>query len=187
VRRLVFPFLLCLAIACSSRRDTGASANPRPDTVDKAMRQAVNSFSGHWDIDFTIKPNAALPKGGKGRGTELWKAGPGGLSLIEEYHSSGDDGDSSGHGIFWFDQSLQRFQVLWCANDVPTGCMLLSEGAVWNNDQLVLQHRWTSEGRQRMLREVFSDITPSSFTQTVYAGNAEASLEIEYVIRARKR
>jgi len=151
------------------------------------LREVTRALSGAWNIEFTISPNEALPKGGKGRGIEVWHAGPGALSLIEDYHSQGDDGESTGHGIFWFDDDLHRFQVVWCANDVPSGCMAISDGATWKRGQLALQHRWQSNGAEHIMKEVFSDISPTSFTQTVYTGTDPRSLTVQYVIHASKR
>lgn len=151
------------------------------------MKQLIHLLSGNWSIEFTIKPTEALPKGGRGQGEEVWKSGPGGLCFIEEYHSHGDDGDNAGNGIFWWDENLHRFQVLWCANDVRGGCMVISEGATWQGNQLVLQNQWESGGKKNLLKEVFSDITPTSFTQTIYQDEVSDKLSVVYVFRAKKK
>jgi len=156
-------------------------------SVATEVGDVANALSGEWSIEFTIRPNEALPKGGTGHGKEVWKAGPGGLSLVEEYQSVGDDGDNTGLGIFWWEEKSHRFQVLWCANDEPDGCEAISDGAIWQNRQLVLVHRWESHGKQSELREVFSEITPSSFTQTIYRAEIPGAPNVAYVFHAKRK
>jgi len=55
--------------------------------IDKLIR----SLSGSWSLSLRFAPSGKMPKGGSGSGEETFHAGPGGLSVIEEYHSTGDD------------------------------------------------------------------------------------------------
>ena len=186
-RRLLWSCLVWGALACLSVRETEGNRSVHPGSAGMEIQQLIRSFSGQWAIEFTIEPSKSLPKGGQGHGTELWRSGPGGLSLIEEYESQGDDGSNIGHGIFWFEESHHHFQVLWCANDVPSGCMAISEGATWKDGELVLQHRWESRGKVHIMKEVFSEIKAGSFSQTVYMGDGSGNLEVQYKIRATRK
>jgi len=58
-----------------------------------------------------------MPKGGTGTDEETWRAGPGGLSVIEEYHSTGAEGGLSGLGAFWPDKQRPTMRVLWRDSD----------------------------------------------------------------------
>ena len=150
------------------------------------MQRFAQSFTGEWSIDFTINPNETLPRGGVGHGEEVWKPGPGVLSFTEEYHSKGDEGEITGRGIYWWDERLNRTQVLWCANYLPNGCEMMSEGASWDGNRLVLGNRWDSGGKTHFVKEIFSDILPTSFTQTIYQGERLEKLSVTHVFRATR-
>jgi hypothetical protein len=151
------------------------------------MQRFAESLTGEWSIDFTINPTESSPKGGMGHGEEVWKPGPGGLSFIEEYHSEGDEGEITGRGIYWWDERVNRIQVLWCANYLPSGCEMMSEGASWDRERLILKNRWESAGQTHFVKEVFSDISQTAFTQTIYQGESLEKLSVAYVFHAKRK
>jgi hypothetical protein len=151
------------------------------------MERFPQSLAGDWSIEFTVNPTEALPKGGIGHGDEVWKPGPGGLSFIEEYRSVGDEGEITGSGVYWWDEHLNRIQVLWCANYLLSGCEIMSEGASWEDDRLILKNRWESAGRTHFVKEVFSDISATSFTQTIFQGESFEKLKPVYVFHAKRK
>ena len=180
-------FLFWGTFFTSSNQMVMLSLNAGPDSTHTEMEHFVRSLTGKWSIQFKISATADLPKGGTGHGEEVWKSGPGDLSFIEEYHSVGDEGDITGRGIFWWDEHLQRIQVLWCANYLPGGCEIMSEGASWDGDRLILKNRWESAGRTHFVKEVFSDISQTSFTQTIYQGESLEKLSVAYVFHAKRK
>jgi hypothetical protein len=178
--------LFCGTFVIPSNQMVILVLNAGSDSTDTAMKQFVRSLSGKWSIQFEISATADLPKGGTGHGEEVWKSGPGDLSFIEEYHSVGDEGEITGRGTFWWDEHLHRIQVLWCANYLPGGCEIMSEGASWDGNRLILKNRWESGGKTHFVKEVFSDISSTSFTQTIFQGESFEKLNITYVFHARK-
>jgi hypothetical protein len=60
------------------------------------INKLIRAFGGSWFIQLSFAPSEQMPKGGSGNGEEIWRAGPGGNSLIEEYHSTGAGGEVSG-------------------------------------------------------------------------------------------
>ena len=180
-------FLLCFVVGFVSSRPAVPVSDASVGSAKSHISEIANALSGEWSIEFTISPSEVLPKGGSGHGEEVWKTGPGRLSLIEEYRSVGDDGDNTGLGTFWWDEKSHRFQVLWCANDAPSGCDVLSHGAVWQDNSLVLTHRWQAGAKHYELREVFSQITPISFTQTIYRAELPGAPSIDYVFHAKRK
>jgi hypothetical protein len=167
----------------------GLSSTQKSDVASShiQMQRFAQSFAGEWSIDFTINPSETSPRGGMGHGEEVWKPGPGGLSFTEEYHSVGDEGEITGRGIYWWDERLSRIQVLWCANYLPSGCEMMSDGASWGGDQLILNNRWESVGQTHFVKEVFSDISQTSFTQTIYQGESLEKLSVAYVFHAKRK
>lgn len=181
---LVLMALLALSSIASGQSlgaITPSSPQPSPE-----IKKLVEALSGTWSITLKIEPNEGLPKGGGGKGEEVWRAGPGGFSLIEDYHSTGDEGEISGLGVAWWDTNEQRYQVTWRDNGNPDGCVVIKHGAKWEGSQLVAVDEWQKNGKTVTLKEVFSDITPTSFKQTLYQGESEGELKKFMSILATK-
>ena len=58
--------------------------------------------------------------------------------------------------------------------------------AKWEGDQLVLRDEFQRNGKRFDFKEVFSEITPTSFTQTLYQGEAGRDLKRLLTIHATK-
>jgi hypothetical protein len=185
-------FLSCgvrtVAVAQTSssagKSDKPVSTQPQ---ANPEMENVATKLLGSWSIVIQLEPNEQMPAGGKGSGEEVWQSGPGRLSLIENYHSTGDEGSIAGLGIFWWDADAKRFQVLWCENAGPTGCNLMSGGARWERNTLIIEHEWSERGKTSKVKEVFSDITDSSFTQTIYQGESNRELKKLLTVFATKK
>lgn len=75
------------------------------------MQRLVNSLSGTWSISEQYEPSERMPNGGVGEGEEVWRSGPGGLSLIEEYHSKNAFGKISGRTVTSWNGKAQGYRV----------------------------------------------------------------------------
>jgi hypothetical protein len=179
--------LLVVLLAISniaSAQSSGVIAPSPPPSLE--IKRLVDALSGTWSITLKIEPNENLPKGGGGKGEEVWRPGPGGLSLIEDYHSTGDEGEISGLGVAWWDNNAQRYQVTWCDGSNPEGCVVIKHGAKWEGSNVVAMDEWQKNGKKVTLKEVFSDITPTSFKQTLYQGESGGELKMFMSILAAK-
>ena len=58
--------------------------------------------------------------------------------------------------------------------------MLISDGASWKAISLFCKSM-ESGGKKKMLKEVFSDITPTTFTQTIYQGENLGTLHLVFI------
>ena len=58
--------------------------------------------------------------------------------------------------------------------------------AKWERDQFVLRDEFERNGKKFSFKEVFSEITPTSFTQTLYQGEAGKELKRLLTIHATK-
>ena len=76
--------------------------------------EVQNLMLGTWHIKTEYAPTKDLPKGGTGEGTETWRAGPGGYSVIEEFQETGALGEISGLGTAWWDAGAQGQRFVWC-------------------------------------------------------------------------
>jgi hypothetical protein len=167
----------------------GASPRLAGEETQRApkVEKLAKALSGTWNITIVLEPSEQMPKGGKGHGEEVWKPGPGGFSLIEEYSSTGDEGEISGLGVFWWDRDAARFQVTWCDSTSTTGCSVIKRGARWRGEEMVLEDERQDAGKQFTFREVFSNMTGNSFTQTIYQGEAAGMLKKVVTISATRK
>ena len=157
--------LLFLAAPLISARQTN-SKSPDDATLTQT-RKLLKVFAGTWSITETYDPSDAMPQGVTGSGQEIWRAGPADRAVIEEYKSN----TFTGFGLGWWEQESAGFRLNWCGDDL-NGCKRLSEPAKWEADTWVVRHQDRENGQDVEFKEVFSDITPNSFTQTLYQGPA---------------
>ena len=95
-------------------------------------------------------------------------------------------GEVSGLGVGWWDEKARRYRALWCDSENPAGCILMAHLAKWEGDQFVLRDEFQRNGKRFDFKEVFSEITPTSFTQTLYQGEAGRDLKCVLTIHATK-
>jgi hypothetical protein len=155
--------------------------------ISPQLGELIRALFGAWSLHLAFSPSENIPTGGSGVGEEVWHPGPGGLSLIEEYHSSGAEGEVSGLGIFWPDKSPLTMRVLWCESTNANGCAVTKGGAKWEGNQVVIEDESELGGKKMIFREVFSAITRNSFIQTLYKGESAGDLKKVVTINATRR
>ncbi len=135
------------------------------------LQSLIKALSGKWSISVKFEPNAAMPNGVDGTGEEMWRAGPGGFTFLEEEHLPTPEGEVFLLGIIWWDGRTKSFHGMECNNQLPYTCDL--KGALnditmkWNGKEFTIDELETSpDGKKTMWHEVWSDITSTSFTQT---------------------
>src|SRR5689334_2818175 len=64
------------------------AARPAPE-----MQALIRALSGRWTIHEKFELDEWTPNGGNGEGEETWRAGPGGVTFMEEIHDSGAGGE----------------------------------------------------------------------------------------------
>src|SRR6266571_262263 len=151
----------------SSTRQPPGKRTPQPSPE---MQKLVNALSGTWSLREEYEHIDSMPGGGLGKGDVVWRPGPGGLSLIEDYHSKNPKGHVFGLSVTWWDEIAKGYWALWCADSLPTGCTVMARLAKWEGNQLVLGDEFASGGKKFTFKETVSDITPKTYTQTLYQG-----------------
>src|SRR5690349_8708281 len=135
----------------------GAGTSARVE-VQKLLRL----FEGTWDVFENFPKSEFFPKGGARIGTAKVTAGPGRLSLVEDYHSSGSAGKLDLLAVIWWDSGAQIYRPLICAND-GEGCVV--RGTLhWQGNTLINDYDEVIGGKKRKMRDSFVDISPTSFT-----------------------
>ena len=179
---LTIKLSLSLVVAQEAQQKSiGTTRQPSPE-----MQRLFNTFLGTWRITEKIEPSEAMPNGGAAEGTEVYRAGPGGVSIIEEIHLKESTGEISGLGIGWWDEKAHGYKALWCDSQNPNGCILMAHLAKWEGDQFILRDEFEKNGKKFNFKEVFSEIKPASFTQTLYQGEAGKELRKLATIHATK-
>jgi hypothetical protein len=159
------------------------ASEPKPSPQITKLLQA---FSGAWSIKEKLAPDGAFPNGTAGVGKIVWSAGPGGFSVVENYRSKEGDRTITGLGVFWWDEAAQGYRTIWCDSTNPGGCINFKNVAKWDGSQLVLVEGYEVKGQRFTFKEVFSDISPAAFTQTLYGAKEGGELKVDQTIRATK-
>ncbi len=106
--------------------------------------------------------------------------------MIEEKHEKNAHGETDGFSVGWWDAKAQGQRFVWCANDVPEGCVVPKDVAKWVGERLVFSEEREEAGRKVTHAEIFSDITPTSFTQILQEGEPGHELKPTITIRATR-
>jgi Protein of unknown function (DUF1579) len=181
-RVMLFVVLAGLSCAAIFAQEKAAPAKAKPakpaaqaqqmpmPTPSPEMTKLIKTLSGNWTVTEKHEPSPMMPKGGTGKGSATIKAGPGQLSLVENYQSSGAMGASfKGMGTWWWDPKAQAFRGLWCDNMTPNGCDT-SGSTKWEGDKLVGTMQGDMGGQMMTMRFTYSDFQPDSFVMTMEMG-----------------
>jgi ketosteroid isomerase-like protein len=175
----------CAAPCSSSGISYPLSASPA-SKLKMHGPEVMNLMLGTWAIKSEYAPSKEMPNGDTGEGLEEWWPGPGGYSLIEEFQEKNANGEISGFGPVWWDAEWQGRRFVWCESTNLLGCELSKNVAKWEGNRLVYREDREENGKQMTHEEVFEDITPVSFLQTLSEGPAGGELKRVATIHAVK-
>jgi len=192
VQRRVVPLshglsLLFASVCVSCVWSQQPNTDPPPSKPAPEMHRLAAALGGRWTIRQQFEPHQAVPNGDTGSGTEVWRPGPGARSLIEDIHTKRPGGpETSGLAVIWWDAGASGYRVLWCGGANPRGCVVMSKLAEWQGAEFVIGDEYELDGKKIEYREVFSNLTPTSFVQTIYEGEAGGALKRVLTIQAMK-
>jgi hypothetical protein len=145
----------------------------------EAIRTLGAALVGRWKTREKYEPFAAAGTlGFTSEGDIVWRRGPGGLTLLEDYQVKTPIGDLVGFGVIWWDQTRSQLQHLFCANPAidPAGCRLFPTpplpGPSWNGKELVIDNEVELAGRKFFWREVMAMTSSTTFQQTIDIGES---------------
>jgi len=149
---------------------------PPPPQASPEMSKLIQMMSGSWTVSEKYEKSPMFPTGGSGKGTaKLW-AGPGGMSLLENYHSSGMVGSFSGFGTTWWDAKAQAYRGVWCDSMTPGGCDS-SGKSKWDGETLSGMMESEMNGQKMVTKITYTNWTPTSFVMTMSTGPDANSLK----------
>jgi len=154
-----------ISIAAKAQSLTSA---PHPSAEIGSL---TNALTGQWSLSVKFEPSPSAPNGLSNAGEETWRPGPGGFTLLEEEHLRMPEAEVLLLGIVWWNTETKSFHGMECQNLLPYTCDV--KGAQnditmnWDGKQFIIDEVETStSGKKSIWHEVWSDITPNSFTQT---------------------
>jgi len=152
-------------------------AKPSPE-----IAKLIKMFSGTWTANEKVEPGPMAPKGGTGTGSATFKAGPGGMTLIEDYNSAhGAMGPFKGHGVTWWDAKTSTYKGTWC-DSMSAECM--NSTMKWEGEKLVStpQEMDMGGGQKMIMTMQYTDIKPDSITFTMGSGPTAAQAKTTMTI-----
>jgi hypothetical protein len=194
MRRILLRLLVALTAGVALGATVGAPpatlAEPRSGTPFKLNMpgpDVQNLMLGTWKLKVEYAPTDKMPKGAVTEATEVWRAGPGGLSVIEEYHESGVMGEIEAVGTLWWDTEAGGRRFLWCENANPKGCDVSKAVFRWEGERMVYREDKKESGKKITVQEVFQDIAPNSFTQILSQGPAGGEIKAFVTLHATRQ
>src|SRR5690348_17390835 len=198
---LVFALISCCHLVVAQQADQAAT--PTVQHPDDSVKQDTKSqpsaelqslskaLSGSWSLNLKFEADPETPNGFASSGEEVWRSGPGGYTLLEEEHLRMPKGDLFLLGIVWWNTATKTLHGMECQNLLPYTCDV--KGAQnditmnWDGKQFVIDEMETSKsGKKSIWHEVWSEITPNSFTQTGEYGDPGGPRKRLFTIHATR-
>jgi len=163
---------LALLVVCGAPitplKAQSLTSAPQPSPEIASLAKAL---TGEWSLSVKFEPSASAPNGLTNKGEETWRRGPGGFTLLEEEHLRMPENGLFLLGILWWNTATNNLRAMECQNLLRYTCDV--KGAQnditmnWDGKQFVIDEMETAKsGKKSVWHEVWSDITPHSFTQT---------------------
>ena len=169
----------------SSPGGSPPSASPQPAPE---MQKLANLISGSWTTNEQFPPTTQFPNATNGRGTNVIRSGPGGFSLISDYHSVNSAGDFIGHGVITWDPKSQSYTLFWTDSAYPQPA--LYNGKLTGDELILTRETTTPEGQPLQVKQTWSKFTPRAFTFVQESSVAGGPLKREALVefhRAKSR
>jgi hypothetical protein len=149
-----------------------------------AEMDRLKFYLGEWDYTETYPKSAFYPNGGKNTGVYTSKLGPGGNSMVENFHSQGPVGDFEGLIVMTWDPKEKAYKAYVFGNDFPGA---LVETGQFEGDALVFCSEFPAEGATLKIRNVTRLAAPGKIESEEYIAMKDAPESPLVRVEARKR
>jgi hypothetical protein len=166
---------LCVVLITTLFFSTDVSAQQSPPAHAQRpsleMQTLAKAFEGTWSVNEQFEPNESAPDRRTGHAIQVWRRGPGGFTFMEEFRDDNPSGEY-GLALIWWDKSTGFDNTgMWCDKTIPKSCMVFvndpSASFKWDGKQQVIRNEFQKNGKTYGYHEILTDITPSSFLQTI--------------------
>jgi len=179
------PLILTVALAMEARGQSQAA--PQPPAEILGLEKAL---VGQWSTTYEFDPGSMGPKvTGTGHGHEVWRTSPGAFVLMEEEDIHAPFGEMFVFAIHWWDKSTNSLRGMLCNNSGPAACNVdtySNSTLKWDGKQLTIDMQFPQKDKKMVWHEVWSNITPTSFTQTGDIGEVGGPLKRAVTIHGTK-
>jgi hypothetical protein len=154
---------------------------PKPGALEM---DRLKFYLGEWDYTETYPKSAFYPNGGKNTGVYTSKLGPGGNSMVENFHSQGPVGDFEGLIVMTWDPREKAYKSYVFGNEFPGA---LVETGQFEGDALVFRSEFPAEGATLKIRNVSRLAAPGKIESEEYIAMKDAPESLLVRVEAKKR
>ncbi len=97
-------------------------------------------------------------------GTASYRPGPDGLSVVEDYRSTGPRGAFSAVAVLWWDPEACAFRHFECESGEP--CGVVDDKGAWDGEAIVFTRQMDRQGRKIVLEERYDFSKPDTIVIT---------------------
>lgn len=112
-----------------------AAARPQRSNAPE-MERLIKLYRGTWEYTETYSKSPQLPNGGENTGIYTSELGPGGMSIVNRFHSKGPVGDFEGLLVMTWDAKEKAYKVYVFGNESPGA---LVETGQFEGDTLIFR------------------------------------------------
>jgi hypothetical protein len=183
-RRAVTTMLWCLALLASS----AVQAQSINSVAVPEMARLAKVLAGDWNTEEFVQHGKPVPRGEGRRGEVHVRLAGGGTALISEGHSAGIvGGDLRWFITIWWEAAQNHYRFLTCfQGDGDAGCELRGT-AHWDGDTFVNDYEEVINGKRTKVQDLWTDITPDSYTLTEALDTGNGVMKPYVVSRTRKK
>jgi hypothetical protein len=180
---LTFHFVVALtALVCLS-----AHAQSTESAASPEMARLAQALAGDWTTVEILQQGKPVPDGVGRKGDVHVRLTGGGTVLASEGHSVGTiGGDLRWFITIWWDKEATCYRLLTCfRTKTSAGCELRGT-AHWEDDRLINDYEEVINGKRTKMQDIWSDITPNSYTLTAAQESGDGTL-MPYVVSRNRR
>jgi len=175
-------FLLAVSLISGSlwARQQNPKQPPPPPKMGLMEMQRLNFYLGEWDYTEEYPKTALHPGGGRNTGVYTSKPGPGGMSLINTFHSQGPMGDFQGLLVMTWDLKEKAYKE-YVFSDAFSGAVV--ETGDFENDTLVYRFEFPAGDQTVKMRNVTRIISADKLESDQFSsiGGAPEKLVVHVV------
>lgn len=190
-KRIVAPWTLAILLGLTSVAALARQAK----TTDKRERskavppsgpemERLKFYLGDWDYTEKYEKTAFYPHGGTNTGVYSSKQGPGGNSLVQNFHSQGPVGDFEGLIVMTWDPGAKQYKGYVFGNAFP-GCVVQS--GQFENEVLVFRSEFSAGPTKVSLRGTTRLSSPGKTDSEEYISTNGGPEVLMLRVEAKKR
>jgi hypothetical protein len=158
----------------AAEKKPAEAAMPDKPKPSAEMKKLTHLLGGRWQVDEKYEITPFTPQGGEGKGTNIVHRGPGGLSVLTNYTSTGTLGEYHGSGIMTWSPDDSTYKQFWVDNGAPGGSLWTGK---WDGDSVVFTSTQKMGDQTIHWRETYSGFTSDTFTIAFDMGPTESDLK----------